>query len=787
MASFEDPRRPLFRFSSASIDGRRLWGEWFAMGVAATGLLVLLLMTAATTRLDNAIYDLSIKLERRAPRADIVLVTIDPRSFAEIRPWPWPRRLQADLIDRIAKDKPKAMATYLVFATPSTPADDQGLHNAMSRVPTFIPLVRDPARAGDTTMLQTIPPVRSAIAGIGAGEQGADPDGIVRRASLTEGRDVTASNRLVVQMSRMMATKADHSHSTREHALIPYVGPAGSFPIISAATVLEGQSPQGAFHNKYVLVGPNAPGMLDEHPTPTAKTMSNVEIEANILDGLLNRGMIVSATPIEILLGSLPLLWLLLLALLRLGPRDNLRVAAGVIILPFAGSVLALIALDVWVPPVSFLLTVALVTFYWGWRRLHAASDYFAEELRGLHKQIALPGEPLSLARDGDVVLQQMTLLQEAKKRISDLRRFVSDILANFPEPIFVVDLDGAILTANDAGLALAFRLGVSGACDSPIDPILSRIIPMGDADSHWPPLAELAARADALDIDRSLTGRGPDGRTFELRFTPTLSASDQPTGWIVHLADITVMMMAVDQRELAMRQREEALQLLSHDMRSPQASILAVLKHPDFQSAPPKLLEQVETQARRTLDLADAFVRLAQAESADYTLEAIDFSHVAEEAIDAVWSLAQQGGITLDLRIQGEFVIFADRSALMRALVNLLDNAIKFSTRGAAVVCIVKPATFDGGDAVACEISDSAGGMPDSIANRLFDRFATAGHATHESQGIGLGLALVQAVASRHHGSIVCKSALGVGSVFTLTVPLLQESRSAEVLRARA
>ena len=126
-----------------------------------------------------------------------------------------------------------------------------------------------------------------------------------------------------------------------------------------------------------------------------------------------------------------------------------------------------------------------------------------------------------------------------------------------------MVDLGGKILTANDAGLALASRLGVSAAGDSPVDLILSRIIPLENADTRWPPLAELAQRSASAEVDRSLTGRGPDGRAFELRFTPTLSATDQPTGWIVHLADITVMMMAVDQRELAMRQREEALQLL--------------------------------------------------------------------------------------------------------------------------------------------------------------------------------------------------------------------------------
>ena len=85
------------------------------------------------------------------------------------------------------------------------------------------------------------------------------------------------------------------------------------------------------------------------------------------------------------------------------------------------------------------------------------------------------------------------------------------------------------------------------------------------------------------------------------------------------------------------------------------------------------------------------------------------------------------------------------------------------------------------------CEIIDKAGGMPDAIASMLFNRFATAGHANHQSQGIGLGLALVQAVASRHNGSIVCRSSMGVGSVFILTVPLHQESDDVVALRARA
>ena len=264
-----------------------------------------------------------------------------------------------------------------------------------------------------------------------------------------------------------------------------------------------------------------------------------------------------------------------------------------------------------------------------------------------------------------------------------------------------------------------------------------------------------------------------------------TLSATDEPTGWIVHLADITVLMLALEQREVAKRQREEALQLLSHDMRSPQASILAVLQHPEFQHAPGKLVQLIDRQARRTLDLADAFVRLAQAESADLTLEALDFSFIAEEAIDSLWSLAQQGGVTLKLESRDDCIILGDRGALMRALVNLLDNAVKFSKPGGEVTCVVRPATIDGRDGVACEISDHAGGMPQALANRLFDRFATHGHAANGSSGIGLGLALVQAVATRHNGAVACRTSPGVGSVFTLTLPLHREASGSEAIRA--
>jgi signal transduction histidine kinase len=265
------------------------------------------------------------------------------------------------------------------------------------------------------------------------------------------------------------------------------------------------------------------------------------------------------------------------------------------------------------------------------------------------------------------------------------------------------------------------------------------------------------------------------------LRFTPTLGAQNQPTGWIVHLADVTPLVEA-------MRQREEALQLLSHDMRSPLSAILAILGHPDFKTAPVALRQRIEGQTRRTLELADAFVRLAQAESARYKFEQIDLTHVVRDAADAVWGLSQSAGVKVRFEPEDvEYVVLADRRLLTRALINLLDNAIKFSPRGETVSCRLMPDDLKGVAAVACEIADRAGGMAQAQLADLFHRFATSRDDVTGSQGVGLGLALVHTVATRHHGLIRCESAQGEGTIFTLTLPLNETADVERLVEAEA
>ncbi len=770
------PSRQARPSGSPRAERGRLWTEWLATAVLLSALLTALIVTGATSRLDNILYDMAVKLRRQAPRPDIVIVAIDQASLRRIGQWPWSRGVEAQLITDIARAKPKALTCHFFFLAPTNPADDQALRDAIKLTRTYLSIpLQTLSGVHQTQILKPIPILAAAAAGVGTGDARPDEDGIVRRTQLFGGPPDHPLPSLAVQMAQLdeQGRRSIGSPSRDVERLIPFVGGPGSFATVSAIAVLDGKVPPATFQNRYVMLGSTAPELLDNYATPmsAADGMPSVEVEANVLNSLLTGSTITPASCVTDLFFSFALLWVVLIGLVRLGPQDNLWLAAIMSGAPLAASIVFVVTPGLWIAPTPYLITIAILFPYWGWRRLHAASAYFADELRAL--EVHGDGVVRAAARPpgglgGDVVLRQMLLLDDTKRRISDLRRFVADMLADFPDPVLVVNLQGRVQTVNPAARAFARRAGLSAEPDTDVEPILATVSPFGgDIRALWPPPdPSCGPRAP-------LTGEDPQGRAYDVRFTPTRGGDDTFTGWIVHLADITPLVSA-------MRQREEALQLLSHDMRSPLSSILASLSHPDFQGAPAALRRRIEGQAVRGLDLADAFVRLAKAETADYQLEAIDFAHVLHDSADAVWSQAQAAGVKIEFEPDDtEYVVLADRGLMTRAIVNLLENAVKFSRAGQRVTCALKPGVLNGASAVICEIADRAGGMTRAQLTVLFRRFASGRDSEGGSPGVGLGLALVNAVITRHQGTIACDSTEGEGTVFAITLPRLETVES--------
>jgi len=216
---------------------------------------------------------------------------------------------------------------------------------------------------------------------------------------------------------------------------------------------------------------------------------------------------------------------------------------------------------------------------------------------------------------------------------------------------------------------------------------------------------------------------------------------------------------------------REQALQMLSHDMRAPQASIITLLET-EAKGLTPALKNRVAGYARRTLALADNFVQLARVQESEFRPEEVNLSDIVNEAIDELYPIYSARGIHVAADgIEEPHYIMGEPGLLMRVIVNVIDNAIKYSPRGSTIRCSV---IYDGQD-VRCMIADQGVGMTETQIAALFARFSPIGTERNTgSAGSGLGLALVKSAVERHGGKISCTSTVGEGSIFALSFPAI-------------
>ncbi len=225
----------------------------------------------------------------------------------------------------------------------------------------------------------------------------------------------------------------------------------------------------------------------------------------------------------------------------------------------------------------------------------------------------------------------------------------------------------------------------------------------------------------------------------------------------------MAAMSAAVASFRLAQRQRAEALSFLSHDMRAPQVSILTLLRS-KHDRADPAFERRIADNAQRTLDLAESYVQLAKAQAQPIADEVFDVSQAVIDAADALWPVAQALGVRLVTPDAGEeLLVRGDRPLLTRALINLIDNALKYGPAGGTVTCVAEA------DRAVCRvvIADQGPGMTAEAFERLQQPFA---QAHPEGEGAGLGLAFVATAVARHRGTLTLRA--DAGAVFEIALP---------------
>ncbi|WP_175948348.1 CHASE2 domain-containing protein [Burkholderia pyrrocinia] len=782
----------------------RFLSEWLGLGLCCLVLVVATANFHLTSALDKLIYDWWLQRLPHAADAEIVVIEVDSPSLEALGRWPWPREFHAAVLRRIAAAGPKAVVYDLLFIEPS-PADPV-LAQAMSLAPVYLPLAVDTVSNEQHIGHAVLPAqeLRAAAAGIGHINLEPDKDGVIRSVALFEGNRSHTWPQLTLPVYQ--AIRGEHASAQymtwrsdagspntllqrSRRRLIPFPLAARPYARVSFADVMRGHVEPGFFRNKIVMVGATAEGLGDRLITPMSGrngSMSGIDVHASILDALLAEHFITQANVTATVALSMVPVILLFAGFLMFAPRQSILLLPGLASLPFAISGLLLRYVGVWIAPTPAVVAIVLVYPLWSWRRLEVAMSFIGSELEQLEREPRLVHDrrvaPSSGA--GTSLERNIALMRHAVRQVRDLKRFIWDSLDSLPDSILVADTAGNILLANPPARRHLATLAVGPLEGDSLHRLLAGLtfVRVVGTQSHdavlpatkWPYLLDTSRHAHVAIMERGIEVRDATGRDYVLRYSRCTNARNEPIGWIANLTDVTTL-------HAAQRQRDEMLHLLSHDMRSPQSSIVALLEveRPKIDHTGVRLVyDRVERYARRTLALADSFVQLAAAETREYALEVADFSALLYNAIDEVWPLANAKQIELNLDITpGEYPLLADPSMITRALINLLNNATKYSPPHTRIECVLSrvgnmPAQLR------CVIRDQGYGIAEDQKKRLFERFQRMKiPGQPDTDGVGLGLTFVKTVVVRHGGTIECDSVPGGGTTMTVTLACIAVS----------
>ncbi|TCO58344.1 two-component system sensor histidine kinase MprB [Actinocrispum wychmicini] len=275
-------------------------------------------------------------------------------------------------------------------------------------------------------------------------------------------------------------------------------------------------------------------------------------------------------------------------------------------------------------------------------------------------------------------------------------------------------------------------------------------------------------ARTGLIPVERLTRATARVARTGDLRPIP-VTGDDELAGLT---QNFNVMLAAVS--EARDRQRNLVADA-GHELRTPLTSLRTNLELMMASEAPgaPNLSDQdkaeIQGDLRAQLDeltqLIGDLVELAREEAAHAVWEPVEMVEVVEQALDRARRRA--GDIQFDVSLQ-PWRLIGDAPALERAVLNLLDNAVKFSPSGSTVQ--VRLGSAGDGFAV-LEVADQGPGIAPEDLPRVFDRFYRSQEA-RTLPGSGLGLAIVQQAALRHGGEVWAGRAPAGGALFTLRLP---------------
>jgi heavy metal sensor kinase len=213
-----------------------------------------------------------------------------------------------------------------------------------------------------------------------------------------------------------------------------------------------------------------------------------------------------------------------------------------------------------------------------------------------------------------------------------------------------------------------------------------------------------------------------------------------------------------------------------SHEVRTPLTALRVVgevaLRKPTDATALREAVSSMLEEAQRLSELTESLLMLARLESGDAPIAAtsVDLTSLARDVKESLLPLADAKRQRIDMQEESEIVIVGDETALRRALLNLVHNAIRYSPLDSVIALRL----FRREAEAVIEITDQGPGIDAQHHERVFERFFRVNASRSRTEGgYGLGLSIAKWAVERHGGRIEVHSAVGQGCTFRVCIPL--------------
>lgn len=713
----------------------------FLAGLVICAAIGVLYVLGGLNFVERPISAARFQIVQSEPSDALVLVAIDARSLQALQVWPWPRSWHAKGIDLLLDAGASSIHFDIDFSAASTTGEDAAFERALARAGDRVTLPVFQQQSVDGKQMVTTAPlpafarhVRVASANVRS-----DSDGVVRRM----GRYETWAGALVPTLATAAAAL---DTPERGAYLIDFGIRAETLTAVSYVDLLSGQVDPALFAGKTVLIGSTALELGDIATVPSGGVMPGLIIQALATESQILGRDLRPISPWLVMVLTVGCYFLLNSAGRRRGPAFGIVAGLGAAALVATLSVAIQTALPLQLDIAPPLLAIGA-----------AVLMRLIGRLREL--DLRLIGQAILLRRN-EVLMRQ--------------------VVASSRDGVLVIDDQGRLQSANPAAEQMLGR--------KPGEIVGEHFFDVMAAARSQPPIDSLsqmtmAERATQIEITR------PDGSTISADVSLSRIPDNPAATFVALLHDVTDMKrreaelrIARDQAEAASNSKSQFLANMSHELRTPLNAVIGFSEVMKNELLGPIGTESyrgysvsIHDSAKHLLAIINDILDIASIESGTPKLfEALhEPAQLCQSVLSLVQGRADKAHVALKIMVDPQIdLLYADGRMVKQMLINLVNNAIKFSRPHGQVEIKVAPTGDDQGGMIFSVVDHGIGIAKEDIP-RIMQPFEQVESAfARNFDGVGLGLPLVSSMARLHGALFTIESALNHGTVASILFP---------------